>query len=56
MATNLPSYFFFKEQNALPTKISPYDLEPHPIYRVGGRHGHMVVGFTITCAICGHHH
>jgi hypothetical protein len=27
--------FFFKEKNALPTKISPYDLKPHPIYRVG---------------------
>ena len=35
MATNLPSCFFFKEKNALPTKISPYDLKPHPIYRVG---------------------
>jgi hypothetical protein len=51
MATNLPSCFFFKEKNALPTKISPYDLKPHPIYRVGA-----VVGFTTTCAICGHHH
>ena len=35
MATDRPSWFFFKEKNALPTKISPYDLKPHPIYRVG---------------------